>query len=165
MLSELIINYAFRIINLAVLIGLAAYIFKNKLRAQIEDAAAEEESYLAGLKQQTSALQMRLHEQNEEKKILEQQASLLKQKLSIWNQQFEKEKTVQQLEQEEIARTITSTLEMQQYHLKTLVMIRQSAPQALEQASNALKKHYSSEQSGKAYVTKLISYLKENSHG
>lgn len=164
MLSETIVYYAFRLINLAVLIGLASYIFKKSVRSKIEDAAAEQESYITGLKQQSSALHMKLQEQEHEKEVLRQQASLLKQKIQQWNQAHEREQMDAQKEQEHIARTIIAKLEHQQDYLRTMTLLKESAHQAVEKATEELLDRYSSPEQGKEYLTKLVTYLNEKRH-
>lgn len=164
MIPETLVNYAFRLINLAVLIGLASYIFKTKLRASLEEAAAEEESYLTGLKQQSSALLMKIDEQHNQQQDLEKQTNLLKHKLQLWNHSYQQEQAAQQREQEQITLSIATLNQKKQEHIATMRLTQATLKPAIDTATEQLIKQYGSHAVNQEYLAKLVSYLKENTH-
>lgn len=164
MISETFVNYAFRLINLAVLVGLASYIFKTKVRGSLEEAAAEEESYLTGLKQQSSALLMKIDEQHKQQHELEKQTNVLKHKLQLWNQSYQQEQAAAQLQQEKVAFNITQLNQKKLEYIATMRLTQATVGPAIKQAAQELTKRYASPAESADYLAKLVSYLKENTH-
>lgn len=152
---------AFRFINLFVLLYIIYYVFNKYMRASLEEAVTEQESYEMGLQEQHHMLQVRLQESKQEQKIQEQECLTLQHKVDLWQENYAAYIAKKRAITADLHKQLTQRVEKQQEELVLDVLARQALEQALPRVHAELQKQYANHTRVERYVTSALSALKK----
>jgi len=154
-----VVALLFRIINLAALVGLIAYIYKRYLRSTLEEQVAEQEAIVNGRNQQLYALQARLEELETQKNTLIKHGKQLEQKVLRWKEQVLKEHDHYAQEQKAWQQHATQRSAIQQEYLNQKLLLARVAPEAIDQVVADLERHYQDPKAKAHYLQHVVTTL------
>lgn len=159
MLHESIISIFFRVINFAVILGLAYYLYKRYFKNRIDDKMTQKEALLKGLEEQGYFLEGKAHDFEMQLKEQEITGNLLKQKLQDWNEAVAKDHHKRDQEQRLYAAQTNERVQEKNKILAQHALQKEVLPDVLEQARHELKKKFSASSHSKKYVHDIIQRL------
>lgn len=162
MLHDSFISILFRLINFAVILGLAYYLYRRYFKNRIDDKMTQKEALLKGLEEQGYFLEGKAHDFEMQLKEQEITGNLLKQKLHDWNEAVEQDNHKRDQEQRLYAAQINERVQKKNKILAQHVLQKEVLPDALSQAGNELKKQFSAPSDSKKYVHDIIQRLSGN---
>lgn len=154
-----VVALLFRVINLAALVGLIAYIYKRYLRSSLEEQIAEQESILNGRNQQLYVLQARLEDLEIQKNNLIKHGRHLEQKVLRWQEQVLKEHDEYAQSQKVWQQHATQRSAIKQEYLNQKLLMERVAPQAINQVIADLTLKYQDPATRADYLNHVITSL------
>lgn len=154
------VDVTFRIINLAVLIFILRYLFKNYLLEAIKKKMEGRRQFMRSLEEHLIAVE---HQRTLLAAIIDQESGLglqVQKKITSWAQAAAADLHARQSHKEQIMRVIAAHAQEREEALMRLQAKRQVIPQALDATSLALSKEFSDPKVAASVVAHIMSVLK-----
>lgn len=159
MLYESWVTSAFRVINFAVLVGLAYYLYKRYFKNRIDDKMTQKEALLKGLEEQGYFLEGKAHDLEMQLKEQEITGNRLKEKMQDWTDAVTQEHHKYQEEQRIFAAKAAARVQKKNELLAQQVLQKEILPPVLTKAHNELVKQFDNGVESKQYVHTIIQRL------
>lgn len=156
MLHESWMSILFRLVNFAVIAGLAYYLYKRYFKNRIDDKMTHKEVLLKGLEEQGYFLEGKAHDLDMRIKEQEMTGDLLNQKMQDWNDAVIQEQH-KQLEQLRIyAAQAHERVQKKNELLVRQIMQKEVLPQALQEAQKELQQQFANPRESKQFVQDIV---------
>lgn len=154
------VNTIFGFINLALLLLLSIYVFKNYLIDSLDEAIEEQESYLTGLKNQHKNLHKLEYKINKNIDFQEKYISELKNKVLQWRELVgQQEASDREKRQTQLAQVNAKRLKQAEFFLlaKTERLV---SPLVKKQLEHELKLYFDSKENAYEYINRIENNIK-----
>ncbi len=154
-----IVAFAFRLINLAALIGVMIYLIKKYALPDLNQSIIEKEASVQSVIDQTHHLHEKAHHLDADFKNQEHLAHELIRKVHAWKTQFEAQVNQREQERHERIEAAQEKVAIQQQMIKQMHLQNKVLPIAVEHAQKTLEQQFSNEQAGKDYISSIFSAI------
>lgn len=162
MLSPEFISVLFRLINVAVTVGAAVYLFKRYGLNVVKNKIRARKQLLEDLHAQQVASEHQC--KDKEQQIIEQHLlfQALQKKIEVWRQHFEQRVVEREHEKEHIRASLEKKVAEQSRFLNVRQMQQAIVPGAVKKAREELKAYFESEQAGRVYLAPIVNHIKKS---
>jgi len=160
--SASIIAVVFKILNLLVLLGVVAYIFKKYLLTSIKAAMAERIAQHTLLQEESDALKGAVRELD---RVIEQEVAAcehLKKQVVAWRIRVEQELDKQQEYQQEQAARVAALWREKSENVQKEILEHKIVPHAIEAARNEFKEIFTQQTAGTQFIKDALDQLEKS---
>jgi hypothetical protein len=160
MLHNSLSSIFFRLANFAVLAAVGYYAYRKYLKGPLEEKVNQKEALLKGLEEQGLFLEGRTEDLDEQRRMQEQQTTLLMQKVDDWHDAVIAERQKNQEEYRIFAGQAAERIATKNAYVARHELQTQIAPLMMHNAKEALQKKFSDKMNNQQFVHDVVNHLK-----
>ncbi len=161
MVHSSLISIVFRLINFAVLIGFAYYLFKKYFKNRIDEKIAQKEALLKGLEEQGYFLEAKTIHLENQRIEQEKRAGQMRQKIDDWCLAVAAQNNKKQEELRASAARVAERVAAINTLLQYDVWRKNVLPVAIKDAKQKLTQEFSEHERADTYIHHILHHLKK----